>query len=236
MTKEQLREALLRAMPTAGSPLRDILQTLPFDPTKSASSAGPVAPDLGQRDISEGPRKRTLDDELMALTRSVLELSRTAQTSAHPAESAVRAPSSAVSAAAGFARSSVLSQITSTSKGAPSLGSAFTLAPVLSGLIKLFGGGTKEEPDPLRTYVTPPPVAIEAAMNKANNLRGVSYGAGGQARMVPGPAPLERGPSVTVQVQAMDSRSFLDHSHEIATAVREALLSGHGLTDVFSEL
>jgi len=41
---------------------------------------------------------------------------------------------------------------------------------------------------------------------------------------------------VTVQVQAMDSRSFLDHSAEIARAVREAMLNMHSLNDVVSEL
>jgi hypothetical protein len=39
-----------------------------------------------------------------------------------------------------------------------------------------------------------------------------------------------------VQVQAMDSRSFMDHSDEIARAVREALLNAHSLGDVMSEL
>jgi hypothetical protein len=39
-----------------------------------------------------------------------------------------------------------------------------------------------------------------------------------------------------VQVQAMDSRSFMDHSHDIATAVREAVLNMHSLNDVISDL
>jgi hypothetical protein len=34
----------------------------------------------------------------------------------------------------------------------------------------------------------------------------------------------------------MDSRSFMDHSDEIARAVREALLNAHSLGDVVSEL
>ncbi len=42
--------------------------------------------------------------------------------------------------------------------------------------------------------------------------------------------------NVNVQVQAMDSRSFLDHSQEIARAVREAMLNSHALNDVVSEL
>jgi hypothetical protein len=34
----------------------------------------------------------------------------------------------------------------------------------------------------------------------------------------------------------MDSRSFLDHSDDIARAVRDAMLNMHALNDVVSEL
>jgi hypothetical protein len=43
-------------------------------------------------------------------------------------------------------------------------------------------------------------------------------------------------PAITVNVQAMDSKSFLDHSDDIARAVREAMLNSHSLNDVVSEL
>ena len=43
-------------------------------------------------------------------------------------------------------------------------------------------------------------------------------------------------PQITIQVQAMDSRSFLDHSQDIAQAVREAMLNMHSLNDVVSDL
>jgi len=46
------------------------------------------------------------------------------------------------------------------------------------------------------------------------------------------PAPIH----VTVQVQAMDSRSFLEHSEDIARAVRTAVLHSHALNDVLNEL
>jgi len=41
---------------------------------------------------------------------------------------------------------------------------------------------------------------------------------------------------VTVNVQAMDSRSFLDRSHDIAQAVREAMLNMHSINDVVNDL
>lgn len=43
-------------------------------------------------------------------------------------------------------------------------------------------------------------------------------------------------PTITVNVQAMDSQSFLDRREDIARAVREAMLQSHSLNDVVSEL
>lgn len=40
---------------------------------------------------------------------------------------------------------------------------------------------------------------------------------------------------IVIQVQTIDSRSFLDHSNEIASAVRQALLNSHPLGDVLAE-
>ncbi len=42
--------------------------------------------------------------------------------------------------------------------------------------------------------------------------------------------------SIVVQVQAIDSRSFLDHSDAIADAVKKSLSESHGLTDALREL
>jgi hypothetical protein len=39
-----------------------------------------------------------------------------------------------------------------------------------------------------------------------------------------------------VQVQAMDSQSFLDHSDDIAQAVRQAMLQSSVLNDVIREV
>ena len=41
---------------------------------------------------------------------------------------------------------------------------------------------------------------------------------------------------ITVQVQAMDSQSFLDHSDDIAQAVRQAMLQSSVLNDVIREV
>jgi hypothetical protein len=111
------------------------------------------------------------------------------------------------------------------------LGGGGLLTPILSGIMSLLGGSTTSEslaaPQP---FSLPAPIAVQAT---------VSSNAGSVAPPAPStPAMGGRagGGSVIVQVNAMDSRSFLDHKDEIAQAVREAVLHSHGLNDVFSEL
>jgi hypothetical protein len=50
------------------------------------------------------------------------------------------------------------------------------------------------------------------------------------------PARPSAATQVTVQVQAMDSKSFLDHREEIARAVRQAVLSSHSLNDALRDV
>ena len=50
---------------------------------------------------------------------------------------------------------------------------------------------------------------------------GVDYGEGGSAAAATAASASQQ---ITVQVQAMDSQSFLDHSNDIAVAVRQAML------------
>jgi hypothetical protein len=112
--------------------------------------------------------------------------------------------------------------------------SGLTLSPLLSGLLKLFGGGgdKKEEPPPLVKYSWPPSIQFEGSISRSGAAAGTSW-------LEPG-GPQEGastpGPQITVQVQAIDSRSFLDHREEIAQAVREAMLNSHSLNDVVNEL
>jgi hypothetical protein len=49
-------------------------------------------------------------------------------------------------------------------------------------------------------------------------------------------APERPAPQITVNVQAMDARSFLDRSGDIAAAVREAMLNLNSINDVVNEL
>lgn len=119
------------------------------------------------------------------------------------------------------------------------LGSGFGLSPLISGLIGLFRGGDDAAPASTAaptTYVPPPVIRFDGALSRQSSqpVYAADYGQGGIPRAVQ-PAPAAALPPITVQVQAMDSRSFLDHSGEIARAVREAMLNAHALNDVVNE-
>lgn len=150
--------------------------------------------------------------------------------------SGVREPTAAGSLLQGAAALATVAKTidTSTRSAAGPLGWLGSLSPVVSGLMKVFGGGGgSKEPPALPEFELPRPQRVVAGFTGTEwQPREVDYDAGGMPRVMGGQA--ERA-SVVVQVQAMDSRSFLDHRDEIASAVRQALLESHGLGDVLSE-
>ena len=113
------------------------------------------------------------------------------------------------------------------------LGSGLGLSPLISGLVKLFGGGqTTEEPPPLTVYEPPQPLRLEGSvLRQAGETEWSAPEPAGQGRAVPVTMP-----QVTIQVSAMDSQSFLDHSDDIARAVKQAMLNSNALNDVVNEL
>ena len=110
------------------------------------------------------------------------------------------------------------------------------LSPLITGLAHLFGGGGSgnSQPAPLPTFSLPPSVTVSAGVREAvpGEAFGVDFAAGGQPRPVSAAAP----PQITVQVQALDSQSFLDRSQDIAAAVRQAMLESGVLNDVVREV
>ncbi|HEU0123420.1 MAG TPA: hypothetical protein VFQ91_23020 [Bryobacteraceae bacterium] len=135
------------------------------------------------------------------------------------------------------------------------IGGGLTLLPVVTGLLRLFGiGGKKEEPPPLEKFALPAPVRAEAGLSASGDTFLIDRGAGDSIRPLATPAPVGTGGSnansaastvnpaansganITVNVQAMDSQSFLDRREDIARAVREAMLQSHSLNDIVSEL
>ena len=131
--------------------------------------------------------------------------------------------------------------------------SGFGLAPLVTGLISLFGGGDSEAPAPLVKYTLPAAVQFEAARTGAG-VTGLDYdqsgmprsyapaggaqsSSSGPANETSAPAALQAPtPQITVNVQAMDARSFLDRSGDIALAVRDAMLNLNAINDVVNDL
>lgn len=113
------------------------------------------------------------------------------------------------------------------------LKSGLGVAPLVGSLIGLFGGGGEEEPAPFVKYAMPASVNIEAA-ERDGRISVSDYDQMGMARAY---QPAAAGPpQITVNVQAMDARSFMDRSGDIALAVRDAMLNSNSINDVVNDL
>jgi hypothetical protein len=114
------------------------------------------------------------------------------------------------------------------------LGLGSGLGPLISGLAGLFGGGGSSQTTAVTPYIQPLPINLQAGFSgsSAGGASGVDYGEGGQPRQTTAASTQQQ---VTVQVQAMDSQSFLDRSNDIAAAVRKAMLETSTLNDVIRE-
>ncbi len=119
-------------------------------------------------------------------------------------------------------------------KATQSLGGGMFLSPLLGGILRLFGGGkAPASPPPLRPYERAEPVRLDLGMGSAAAAGTAPATAEEQTMRTRSAAPAAQ--PVTVNVQAFDSRSFLDHSEEIALALRRAMLSSQAVRDVMSE-
>jgi hypothetical protein len=119
---------------------------------------------------------------------------------------------------------------------------------LVGSLFGLFGGGDSEAPPALMKYSLPPAIAFEGLDTPSGvrmsdyNMSGVARAYGGadlvtsstarDGSAASGAAP----PQITVNIQAMDARSFLDRSSDIAAAVRDAMLNLNSINDVVNDL
>jgi hypothetical protein len=175
------------------------------------------------------------------------------QAAAQTKQPAVESRGNTVASVASSVASSVLQGV---SGGASSpfgalgkLGGGLTLLPVVSSLLKLFGVGQTEELPALEKFALPAPIRAEAGLSQSGDTFLIDRGVGDRIRPLQVPASstsMSGTPSnskqstassnITVNVQAMDSQSFMDRREDIARAVREAMLQSHSLNDVVSEL
>jgi len=97
-------------------------------------------------------------------------------------------------------------------------------------------------PTPVR-YELPQAVHLDAGLMAGRSVAPVSYAQNNLVRADVASQSAETArttatalPAIQIQVNAMDSRSFMDHSDEIAQAVRTAMLRSHAINDVISEV
>ncbi len=103
--------------------------------------------------------------------------------------------------------------------------------PLVSLFSSLFGGGQSQQPAPLTSFSLPPSLNLESSTDGQS----VSWGENGLPKSTAS-GGASAGQQITVQVQAMDSQSFLDHSDDIAQAVRQAMLNMNSINDVITNL
>ncbi len=172
----------------------------------------------------------TLGDQLTQLTQGIGYLTPASQMQAEALLANTQALSANTESHGSSSTASTLSGIASTLTGG-----VLSLSPILTGIISLFGGGGSAAPAPLTPFYLPPAINFQAATAPAGSgsqLPGADFSQTGDPRsMSQAPAP-----QVTVQVQAMDSQSFMDHSQDIAQAVRDAMLNMHSINDVIRGL
>lgn len=216
---------------------RDTLQELVSRvlPTAPGGSAAANLP--GLLDTLLGGNGQSLPDKLAGVSQQLQGLNTSTQTQSEATAANTQAVTANTSAQGGGESKSTARTIGNFAQSF--FGSGFGLSPLLSGLIRLFTGGpAPQSPAPLTKFSLPPSITFNAANasgDQNGSIGAADYDQSGRPRAVgssSGPAL----PPVTIQVAAMDSRSFLDHSAEIAQAVREAMLNMHGLNDVVNDL
>jgi hypothetical protein len=114
-----------------------------------------------------------------------------------------------------------------------------SLSPAITGILGLFGGGWGGGASVPSPFLMPPSVNVNAGISEAAPTQpfAVDYAAGGTPRGAASSSSSSGSSGqITVQIQAMDSQSFLDHSDDIAQAVRQAMLQSSVLNDVIREV
>jgi len=106
-------------------------------------------------------------------------------------------------------------------------GGGSLLAPIISGIMGLFGGGSEAAAPVLVPYIAPSPIQFSASVGMPSGSPAAASGSTTQ---------LNPASQVQVNINALDSKSFLDHSDDIAQAVRQAILYSNSLNDVIADL
>jgi len=194
-----------------------------------AGTTNPLGPNPPSSDSGQ-----VLTENLNSLTRQVLVL---IQTTSRQTDTLERNTKAMVENTMSHIASRASDVAKATQRFLGPAGAGLLASPLVSGLLRLFRNDKIEPgPDPV-TYQAPPSVNVFSGLTSENpdELTAVSYGQLGQPRVVSS-LPKPAAPPVTVNVNAIDTRSFLDHADEIAEAMRRAILNSHALSDVIHDV
>jgi hypothetical protein len=205
----------------------------------------------GQQDSSSAAALDSGEEIAASLSTTVDqigELQGSASTAQEASSSNASAASTSTSGSGGSTAESIVSTV---------LESGLGMVPLVVGLLGLFEGGGTAAPT-LEKYAMPERQYFEGAdtgsdvsdadydqMGMPRTYSAAPAGTGTQTSGTASPGSTSSGSSaasgggaaqITVNVQAMDSQSFLDHSNEIAQAVRAAMLNSSSINDVVNNL
>ncbi len=120
------------------------------------------------------------------------------------------------------------------SRGSSGLLSSLFLGPLWRGIFNIFSGGSSNnEPPTLTPFEFPNPTRTDVSATSSRDqapttVRRDSLGLSQSA--LPAAQP------VNITIQALDGRSILDRSDDIAAALRKAMMSNHEINDNLGEL
>jgi hypothetical protein len=215
-------EDLLPASSAGTASRSDLLGQLAASTGAAASgSIGSGLAEGGNSDVTE---------QLTSLTTEITSLSSVQQSQISALQDNTQAVTQNTSS-----KSSSGSSVGSTVESAASSflgGGLSSLSPLIGGLLSLFGGDGGETLAVPSPFMLPAPVQAQSGLTNTGQIAPVSYGETG----LPRAQSAGGSPQVTIQVNAMDSQSFLDHSDDIANAVKQAILNSNSLNDVISSL
>lgn len=220
-------EGLLPANSVASASRSDLLGQLA---TATAAGVGGGAGTAGTfGNIAATSGSAGVSEQLESLTAQITSLTSAQQEATSAVEDNTQAvtQNTSTKSSGGSTAGTVESAVSSFLGGGLS-----SLSPLVGGILSLFGSGGGQTLATPYPYMLPWPVQSEAGVTASapGQVMPVSYGNTGQPRVA------SSSPQVTIQVNAMDSQSFLDHSDDIAMAVKQAILNSSSLNDVIAEL
>jgi hypothetical protein len=226
MRRDELENQLPRSVVSSRSP-SEVLQQLAVTSVAGSSGTGGGSGGSagGTPGISQGSLQ-DVTDGLSTLTEQIGNLASVQQSQVSATQDNTQAlGQNTTTKGSGGSAGGTLGGIASSVLGSG-------LSPIISGLLSLFGGNSTQNLSAPTPFSLPPAVNYQAGLTGTGQVAPVDSAQNGQPRT----QAANSAPQVTVQVTAMDSQSFLDHSDDIANAVKSALLNSHSLSDVIGDL